>query len=68
MSNDKLLFENLIWLTSKEAAAYIRITPGNLRVMICRGLLRPYKLNNRNRFKKAELDILIESSIKRTRS
>lgn len=56
------LFNNLIWLTTNEAAEYLRITPNNLRVMIFRGLLKPYKLNNRHRFKREELDSLIESS------
>lgn len=50
----------LTWMTSKEAAYYLRVTANNLRVMICRGVLRPYKFNNRNRFKKVDLDQLIE--------
>ena len=51
------------WLTTIEAADYLRVTPANLRVMIYRGVLTPYKLNNRNRFKRSELDDLIESSV-----
>lgn len=61
-------FKNLIWLNTKEAAEYLRITPNNLRVMVYRGVLFPYKLNNRNRFKKIELDKLIESSKRETKS
>ena len=57
------LFENLIWLDSKETAEYLRTTPGNIRVMVCRGILKAYKLNNRNRFRKNELDALLESSL-----
>lgn len=56
------LFNNLIWLTTNETAEYLRTTPNNVRVMICRGKLKPYKLGNRNRFKRSELDELIESS------
>jgi excisionase family DNA binding protein len=59
------LFENLIWLNSAEAALYLRVTTANLRVMVCRGHLKPYKLLNRLRFKRSELDALLESSLKK---
>lgn len=62
------LFNNLTWMTSREAAEYLRISQNNLRVMIYRGKLIPYKFNNRNRFKREELDRLIESSIKKEKS
>ncbi len=65
ISNSNKLFENLIWLNSCEAAEYLRISPENLRVMIYRGYIRPYKLRNRNRFKRSELDKLLETSIKK---
>ena len=55
------LFENLIWLNSNEATQYLRVTNGALRLMIYRGILKPYKLGRRNRFKKDDLDRLIES-------
>ena len=51
------LFENLIWLNSNEATQYLRVTNGALRLMIYRGILKPYKLGRRNRFKKDELNI-----------
>lgn len=59
--NDDLLFEKLIWLNSNEAAQYLRVTPAALRVMVYRGMLKPYKLGRRNRFKKDDLRRLIES-------
>ena len=65
VSNSATLFENLIWLNSREASEYLRISPENLRVMIYRGYIKPYKLRNRNRFKRSELDKLLESSIKK---
>jgi len=65
ISKKETLFDNLIWLTTNEAAEYLRTTPNNVRVMICRGRLKPYKLGNRNRFKRSELDDLIESSKKK---
>lgn len=68
LDSGKTFFKNLIWLNTKEAAEYLRITPNNLRVMVCRGTVTSYKLSNRNRFKKVELDKLIESSIKGDKS
>ncbi len=59
-----MFFNNLIWMTTNEAAEYLRVTPNNLRTMVYRGVVKTYKLNNRNRFKKEELDKLIESSLK----
>lgn len=59
--NDDLLFEKLIWLNSNEAAQYLRVSTAALRVMIYRGMIRPHKLGRRNRFKKDDLDRLIES-------
>ena len=60
--NDDQFFEKLIWLNSNEAAQYLRVTPAALRVMVYRGILKPYKLGRRSRFKKIELKRLIESS------
>ena len=43
----KMLFENSIgqqkWLSTKEAAEYLRITPNALRIWMCRGKLRAYE-------------------------
>lgn len=63
-SNNISIFNNLKWMTTSEAAEYLRVTPNNLRVMIYRGFLKSYKFNNRHRFKREELDRLIESSNK----
>ncbi len=57
----------LTWMTTQEAAIYLRVTVNNLKVMICRGIVKPYKLNNRNRFRRDDLDYLIKSSLKGTR-
>lgn len=38
------------WLTSKEAAEYLRITEGALRNMVCLRKVRYSKLGGRNRF------------------
>lgn len=68
MIKKSLKFENIIfptWFNSKEAASYLRITEGNLRVLVCRGIVKAYKFNNRNRFNREELDNLVKTSIKR---
>lgn len=65
VKNGNTLFENLIWLNSHEAAEYLRTSKGGLRQMVYRGLLKPYKLGRSSRFKRSELDKLIESSLKK---
>jgi excisionase family DNA binding protein len=56
------LFENLVWMTSEEAAAYLRTTVGALRTAVYRGQIRARKWRRRLYFKKIELDLLLESS------
>ena len=62
---DKLnyqLFDNGIqeWMTTKEAAVYLRITEGNLRTKVSRGQIQVHgRLGNSWRFKKDELDKLL---------
>lgn len=56
------LFDNLVWMTSEEAARYLRKTAGALRTAVCRGQIRPRKWRRRLYFKKTELDLLLEGS------
>jgi excisionase family DNA binding protein len=56
------LFDNLVWMTSEEAATYLRTTVGALRTAVCRGQIRARKWRRRLYFKKMELDLLLESS------
>lgn len=58
-----LIFDNLIWLNSSEAAEYLRISVGNLHAKVHRGQLKQRYLNGKLRFKRSELDDLLESSI-----
>lgn len=60
----KTFFENLIWLTADEAAQYLRISVANIRVKVHRGQVKPRYLNGKLRFKRSDLDNLLESSIK----
>lgn len=62
ISSADALFDNLVWMTSEEAAAYLRTTVGALRTAVCRGQIRARKWRRRLYFKKIELDLLLESS------
>lgn len=56
-------FDNLVWMTSADAANYLRKSVGALRVMVHRGQLRARKLGRRLYFKKSEIDHLLETSL-----
>lgn len=60
--NSSMFFENLRWVNTKEAALYLRVSVGQIRNMVWRGQLTSYKLNNRLRFIKSDLDKLMKSS------
>lgn len=55
-------FNRLTWLDTKEAAKYLRKTANAIRIMVCRGYIRPRKFRRRLYFRKIELDRLLESS------
>jgi excisionase family DNA binding protein len=55
-------FDRLKWITTKEAAEYLRLSVGQIRNMVWRGQLSSYKLNNRLRFLRSDLDKILISS------
>jgi hypothetical protein len=57
-----LLFENLIWLTTEEAALFLRKSCHALRQMVYKGKVSARKFNRRLYFKKSELHQLIDIS------
>ena len=61
--SNKLIFNNrIVWLDSKEAAEYLRISVNNLRVKVSRGEIPINgKLGRTWRFRREELDKLLES-------
>ncbi len=60
---DTQFFDNLKWLTSREAVAYLRLPSlGALRQMVYRRQIPYCKLGRSLRFNRAELDRLLESS------
>jgi len=54
------LFDILNWMTTKDAATYLRMSEGAIRIAVSRGELKSYKFRRRLYFKKADLDKLIE--------
>ena len=57
-----LLFNNLIWLTTKEASVYLRKSVNALHTLVSRGHVRARKFRNRLYFNKKELSYLIETA------
>lgn len=58
-----MLFENYKWMTTNEAAAYLRKSNNAIRTAVCRGHIKARKFRRRLYFKRSELDQLIETSI-----
>ncbi len=61
--NSGQVFENLTWLTSNEAAEYLRLpSVGALRVLVFQRRIPFHKLGRSLRFKKGELDRHLDAS------
>ncbi len=58
----ELFFEKLVWMTTAEAAEYLRRSVGAVRIMVHRRQLPARKLGRRIYFNKMELDRLLETS------
>lgn len=52
-------FDNMVWLSSEEAAVYIRKSVGALRTMVSRGQIKYIKWKRRLYFRKNDLDDLL---------
>jgi len=57
-----VLYNNLKWMTTNEAAAYLRKSVNAIRTAVCRGHITARKFRRRLYFKRTELDRLIETS------
>ena len=55
-------FDNLIWLTTEEAARYIRKSANAIRIAVHKGHIHARKFRRRLYFKKDELDTLLDTS------
>lgn len=54
------LFDKLKWMNAKESALYLRVSVGQIRNMVWRNQLKSYKIQNRLRFLRADLDRLMK--------
>lgn len=61
--NRPQFFNNLIWMTTNEAAIYLRKSVNALRTAVCRGHIKARKFRRRLYFKRVELDKLIETTL-----
>ncbi|MBL7542211.1 MAG: helix-turn-helix domain-containing protein [Bdellovibrionaceae bacterium] len=60
-SSSKMLFENCIWLNTKETAEFLRTSPKQIRKWVYQGKLKSYRLFGKSlRFKKKEIVSLIQ--------
>ncbi len=59
-----VLFDKLKWMTSKEAAFYLRVSVGQLRNIVWRGQIKCSRIGNRLRFLRSDLDQSIVSNWK----
>lgn len=57
LSSTMLFLKSLKWMTSKEAAMYLRISVGELRNMVWRRQIHFFKLGTRLRFLRTDLDL-----------
>ena len=57
-----MLFDNLIWLTTEEAARFLRKSNHALRQMLYKGQISARKVHGRLYFKKSELHELVDTS------
>ena len=65
LKKSEVLFDNLIWVDSKEAADYLRISYGALRNAVYRKQIIAKKFRRKLYFKVSELNRLLENSIER---
>lgn len=61
-SSSALLFDKLKWMNAREAAFYLRVSVGQIRNMVWRGQLKSYKVRNRLRFLRTDLERLVKPS------
>ncbi len=61
--NPRVFFENLIWLTTEEAAVYLRKSADAVRHLVYRGDLKARKFKRRLYFRRDELEELLDLSV-----
>lgn len=54
------LKNELGWMTTEQVAIYLGTSVGQIRNLVSRGLIPYYKLGRSNRYRRSDLDCLIE--------
>lgn len=57
------IFDNLIWMTIKDAARYLGRTENAIRIAVHRGHLPRHKWLGKLYFKRSDLDFLLERTV-----
>jgi len=57
--NQQISENKIEWMTTEEAAAFLRISPNYLRNLTSLGKVKYYKFGRRNRFLKCDLNKLL---------
>jgi len=58
--SEATLFDKIKWMTSKEAAFFLRTSVGQIRNLVWRGKLRAYHYGSRLRFLRSDVDNLMK--------
>ena len=61
-SREGMIFDNLVWLTTKETAIYLRKSVNAIHLLVSRKQIKARKFRNRLYFNKIELEKLINNS------
>lgn len=61
--NSELFFNNLIWMTTEDAARYLRKSADAIRHLVYRGDLRARKYKRRLYFRRDELDEMLDLAV-----
>ena len=62
-SVDNTELDRLTWMDAREAGRYLRRTANAIRILSCKGILKPRKLGRRLYFRRTELDRVLEASV-----
>ena len=50
------------WLSTNDVAKFLSVSPNAVRIMVCRGILKSYKLNGRLRFLRKDCAALVQNT------
>jgi len=56
----EILAVHRVWLSTLEASQILGISPNALRILVCRGKVKFYKLGRHLRFRKEDLESLLK--------